>query len=173
MPVSDPQTKEVAAKTMVAEIKTVENRGALLRKSGEFLIRYGLVIVLGWIGAMKFTAYEAEGIKTLVETSPFMSWMYKVFSLQVTSNIIGVAEIIAAALIAIRPLSAKLSAVGSVLAVCTFLATLTFLFSLPGWEKSLGGFPALSGSGGFLLKDLVLLGAALFTLGDSLTGKKQ
>jgi uncharacterized membrane protein YkgB len=158
---------------MVTEMKILENPSALLRNSGEFLIRYGLVIVLGWIGAMKFTAYEAEGIKTLVETSPFMSWMYKVFSLQATSNIIGVAEITAAALIAIRPLSAKLSAVGSVLAVCTFLATLTFLFSLPGWEKSLGGFPALSGSGGFLLKDIVLLGAALFTLGDSLTGKKR
>jgi reactive chlorine resistance protein C len=167
------KTKEVAAKTMVAEMKTLENRGALLRKSGEFLIRYGLVIVLGWIGAMKFTTYEAEGIKTLVETSPFMSWMYKVFSVQTTSNIIGVAEITAAALIAIRPLSAKLSAVGSMLAIFTFLATLTFLFSLPGWEKSLGGFPALSGSGGFLLKDIVLLGAALFTLGDSLAGKKQ
>lgn len=142
------------------------------KKLGEFLIRYGLVLVLGWIGAMKFTAYEAAGIQTLVETSPLMSWMYKVFSLQTTSNIIGVAEITAATLIAIRPLSAKLSAVGSMLAVFTFLATLTFLFSLPGWEKSLGGFPALSGSGGFLLKDTVLLGAALFTLGDSLTGKK-
>lgn len=101
-----------------------------------------------------------------------MSWMYKLFSLQATSNIIGVTEITAAVLIAIRSLSAKLSAVGSVLAVMTFLTTLTFLFSLPGWEKSLGGFPALSGSGGFLLKDAVLLGAALFTLGDSLTGKK-
>jgi uncharacterized membrane protein YkgB len=157
---------------MVTETNTLENPRALVRKSGEFLIRYGLVIVLGWIGAMKFTAYEAEGIKTLVATSPFMSWMYKVFSLQATSNIIGVAEITAAVLIAIRPLSAKLSAVGSVLAVCTFLATLTFLFSLPGWELSLGGFPALSGSGGFLLKDIVLLGAALFTLGDSLTEKK-
>jgi uncharacterized membrane protein YkgB len=160
-------------KTMAAEINTLENPMALVRKSGEFLIRYGLVIVLGWIGAMKFTAYEAEGIKTLVETSPFMSWMYKVFSIQAASNIIGVAEIIAAVLIAIRPLSAKLSAVGSVLAVCTFLATLTFLFSLPGWEKSLGGFPALSGSGGFLLKDIVLLGAALFTLGDSLTAANK
>jgi reactive chlorine resistance protein C len=151
----------------------LENPSTLLRKSGEFLIRYGLVIVLGWIGAMKFTAYEAAGIKALVETSPFMSWMYKVFSLQTTSNIIGVAEITAATLIAIRPLSSKLSAVGSILAICTFLATLTFLFSLPGWEKSLGGFPALSGSGGFLLKDTVLLGAALFTLGDSLTIKKR
>lgn len=142
------------------------------RTLGEFLIRYGLVLVIGWIGAMKFTAYEAEGIKALVATSPLMSWMYKVFSLRTTSNIIGVAEIAAALLIAIRPISARLSAVGSVLAVLTFLATLTFLFSLPGWEKSLGGFPALSGSGGFLLKDVVLLGAALWTLGDSLSDRK-
>ena len=153
---------------MAAKNETVSFRRNPFEKLGAFFIRYGLVLVLGWIGAMKFTAYEAEGIKTLVETSPFMSWMYKVLSLQATSNVIGVAELTAAVLIAIRPLSAKLSAIGSVIAVLTFLTTLTFLFSLPGWEKSLGGFPALSGSGGFLLKDTVLLGAALFTLGDSL-----
>ena len=153
---------------MVSQMQTVSVSKNAFEQLGAFFIRYGLVLVLGWIGAMKFTAYEAEGIKSLVETSPLMSWMYRVFSLQATSNVIGVAELIAAALIAIRPLSAKLSAIGSVLAVLTFLTTLTFLFSLPGWEKSLGGFPALSGSGGFLLKDIVLLGAALFTLGDSL-----
>ncbi|HEU5235655.1 MAG TPA: DUF417 family protein [Pyrinomonadaceae bacterium] len=158
---------------MVVEADIARRQGTVIQKSGEILIRYGLVIVLGWIGAMKFTAYEAAGIKALVESSPLMSWMYKLFSLQATSNIIGVTEISVAILIAIRPLSARLSAIGSVLAVFTFLTTLTFLFSLPGWEKSLGGFPALSGSGGFLLKDTVLLGAALFTLGDSLTGKKH
>jgi len=152
----------MAAQTQISMKKN------LFERLGAFLIRYGLVLVLGWIGAMKFTAYEAEGIKTLVETSPFMSWMYKVFSLQATSNVIGIAELTAAALIAIHPLAPKLSAIGSVLAVFTFLTTLTFLFSLPGWEASLGGFPALSGSGGFLLKDVVLLGAAFFTLGDSL-----
>jgi uncharacterized membrane protein YkgB len=157
---------------MVNKMAVTRNDGAI-KKLGEFLIRYGLVLVLGWIGAMKFTAYEAAGIQGLVASSPLMSWMYRAFSLQATSNIIGVAEIMAALLIAIRPISARLSAIGSVLAVCTFLATLTFLFSLPGWEKSLGGFPALSGSGGFLLKDTVLLGAALFTLGDSLDGRKQ
>ena len=150
----------------------ITNSEARLQGLGEFLIRYGLVIVLGWIGAMKLTAYEAAGIQPLVATSPLMSWMYKAFSLQATSNIIGVAEITAALLIAIRPVSARLSAIGSVLAVLTFLATLTFLFSLPGWEKSLGGFPALSGSGGFLLKDVVLLGAALWTLGDSLSKQR-
>jgi len=52
--------------------------------------------------------------------------------------------------------------------VFTFLATLSFMFSLPGWEESLGGFPALSGGGSFILKDVVLLGAALFTLSESL-----
>ena len=152
---------------MVNEMAVTRSDG-VIKKLGEFLIRYGLVLVLGWIGAMKFTAYEAADIQGLVASSPLMSWMYKVFSVQATSNIIGVAEITAALLIAIRPISARLSAIGSVLAVCTFLATLTFLFSLPGWEKSLGGFPALSGSGGFLLKDVVLLGAALWTLDESL-----
>jgi uncharacterized membrane protein YkgB len=159
---------------MVIEMEADKNRlNETVQRIGQFLLRYGLVLILGWIGAMKFTAYEAEGIRTLVATSPLMSWMYKVFSLQATSNIIGVAEITAAILIAIRPLSAKLSVIGSVLAVFTFLSTLTFLFSLPGWEKSLGGFPALSGSGGFLLKDVVLLGAAFWTLGDSLTARKS
>lgn len=151
-----------------------ENTYALrIRGLGEFLIRYGLVLVLGWIGAMKFTNYEAQGIQGLVASSPLMSWMYRVFSLQATSNILGVTEITAALLIAIRPVSARLSSIGSLIAILTFLATLTFLFSLPGWEKSLGGFPALSGSGGFLLKDVVLLGAALWTLGDSLSNQNR
>jgi reactive chlorine resistance protein C len=158
---------------MAAEIQRVGLEKNAFERLGAFFIRYGLVLVLGWIGAMKFTAYEAQGIKSLVETSPFMSWLYKILSLQATSNLIGVAELTAAALIAIRPLAPKLSAIGSVLAVFTFLTTLTFLFSLPGWEKSLGGFPALSGAGGFLLKDAVLLGAALFTLGDSLASEKK
>lgn len=145
----------------------VNDKTTPINKLAGILLRYGLVLVLGWIGAMKFTAYEAEGIKPLVATSPLMGWMLNVFSLQATSNIIGVTELVTAALIAIRPVAPKLSAIGSVMAVLTFLATLTFLFSLPGWEQTLGGFPALSGSGGFLLKDVVLLGAAIWTLADA------
>ena len=50
-----------------------------------------------------------------------------------------------------------------------FLTTLSFLFSTPGWEPSLGGFPALSGDvGEFLIKDIVLLGAALWSLSEAL-----
>jgi len=38
-------------------------------------MRYGLVLVVAWIGAMKFTAYEANGIQPLVANSPFMGWV--------------------------------------------------------------------------------------------------
>jgi uncharacterized membrane protein YkgB len=152
----------------IPALNTTSTTSYNMQRVGQALLRYGLVLILGWIGAMKFTAYEATGIKPLVASSPFMRWMYDVMSVQAVSNLIGIVEIAGALMIALRPVSAKVSALGSALAVMTFLATLTFLFSLPGWEPSLGGFPALSGSGGFLLKDVILLGAALWSLGESL-----
>jgi reactive chlorine resistance protein C len=56
-----------------------------------------------------------------------------------------------------------------VLATLMFLTIISFLFSTPGWEPSLGGFPALAVvPGQFLLKDLVLLGASIWSFGESL-----
>jgi uncharacterized membrane protein YkgB len=159
--------------SMVLSATRPEGLGGRIQLAGELLIRYGLVLVLLWIGAMKFTAYEAKGIEPLVASSPLMGWLYHALSLQGVSNLIGVTEIVTAVLIALRPLSTKLAAAGSCLAILTFLTTLTFLFTLPGWEESLGGFPALSGAGGFLLKDAVLLGASVWSLGEALSGAEK
>src|SRR5262245_1829134 len=52
-----------------------------LRAVGTHATRYGLVVVLLWIGGMKFTAYEAEGIKPLVANSPLMGWAYGFLSM--------------------------------------------------------------------------------------------
>ncbi len=72
-------------------------------------------------------------------------------------------------MIGLRRASALVAAIGSGAAVVMFLTTLSFLVSTPGWEASLGGFSALSVvPGQFLLKDVVLLGAALWSLGDAL-----
>jgi uncharacterized membrane protein YkgB len=145
--------------------------GARLESVGLHVARYALVLVLVWIGAMKFTAYEAAAIQPLVAHSPLMSWLYAIFSVQATSNLIGVAEIAAGVLIALRPWSALAAVIGSMMGVATFVITLTFLFSTPGWEPSLGGFPALSvAPGQFILKDAVLLGAAVWSLGEALKG---
>ncbi len=133
------------------------------------LIQYGLVLVVGWIGVMKFTAYEAAGIQPLVANSLLLSWAYQILSVQAFSNVLGVTEIAIAVMIALRPVSATVAAVGSGLAVMMFLTTLSFLFSTPGWELSLGGFPALSVvPGQFVLKDVVLLSVAVWLLGDTL-----
>jgi uncharacterized membrane protein YkgB len=143
--------------------------GARLESVGLHVTRYAIVAVLVWIGAMKFTAYEAGAIEPLVANSPLMSWLYAIFSVQATSNLIGVAEIAAGVLIAVRPWSAIACAIGSLMAIATFVVTLTFLFSTPGWEPSLGGFPALSvAPGQFILKDAVLLGASVWSFGEAL-----
>ena len=143
--------------------------GERIAALGGLLIQYGLVLVLGWIGAMKFTAYEAAAIEPLVAHSPLLSWAYQLLSVQAFSNVLGVTEIAIAVMIALRPLSARVAALGSGLAVMMFLTTLSFLLSTPGWEPSLGGFHALSVvPGQFVLKDVVLLGIAMWLLGETL-----
>jgi uncharacterized membrane protein YkgB len=72
-------------------------------------------------------------------------------------------------MIALRPWSATACVLGSLMGVATFVITLTFLFSTPGWEPTLGGFPALSvAPGQFILKDAVLLGVAVWSFGEAL-----
>jgi uncharacterized membrane protein YkgB len=163
----------MARKSMLSHddmVKTAKaDSHAALQRVGHGIIRYGLVLVLAWIGAMKFTAYEAHGIQPLVANSPLMGWLYGVFSVQTFSDLLGTLEIAIAIMIALRPVSAAIAAVGSALAVPMFLTTLSFILSTPGWEPTAGGFPALSGMPGqFLLKDIVLLGVAVWSLGEAL-----
>ena len=133
------------------------------------LARYGLVVVIGWIGLLKFTSYEAQGIQPLVAHSPFMSWMYDIFSVTTFSSLLGVLEVGTAVLLAVKPWWPRVSAVGSLIAVGLFIATISFLFTTPGvGESAAGGFPALSMTGQFLIKDVALLGLAAWTLADAL-----
>ena len=140
-----------------------------IERLGGLFARYGLVVVIGWIGLLKFTSFEAHGIEPLVANSPLMSWLYGIFSVTTFSALLGVVEVATAALLAVKPWAPRLSAVGSVMAIGLFVATFTFLFTTPGvFEASAGGFPVLSSTGQFLIKDVALLGASIWTLGDAL-----
>lgn len=140
-----------------------------IEATGRESVRYGLICVLVWIGGMKFTAYEAEGISGFVMGSPLMAWAYDLFSVRQFSALLGFCEIVIGALIAARAYLPRVSAIGGALAVGMFLTTLSFLFTTPGVVETSLGFPALSAMPGqFLIKDLVLLGAAIWTVGDSL-----
>ncbi|MCV7346366.1 YkgB family protein [Mycolicibacterium rhodesiae] len=141
---------------------------------GSLAARYGLVIVIAWIGALKFTDYEAHGIQPLVANSPIMSWVYGIFSVTAFSTALGVVELATALLLAVAPWWPRISILGSVAAIGLFLATLSFLVTTPGiGEESAGGFPALSSTGQFLVKDIALLGLAVWTTSDALSAIRR
>ena len=130
------------------------------------LMLFGLILVLSWIGAMKFTEVEARGIEPLLRSSPLLFWMGKLFTLQTSSILIGITELITAGLLLAGWYSRPLFTLGALLTVAIMATTLSFMFSLPGWSEPLGGFPALSSSGHFLLKDLILLAACVVLVSE-------
>lgn len=141
---------------------------------GAAALRWSLVLIFIWFGAMKFFAYEAEGVAPLAMNSPLLSWAFDGLGLRGFSAALGVIEISVGVLIALRPVSARLSGIGSAGAIITFLITLSFLFSTPGvWQKGFG-FPFLSGDvGAFLIKDLVLLAASIWTAGEAFAAARM
>ncbi len=145
------------------------NLGYTLENIGTIIIRYGLVIILLAVGALKFTAYEAEGIQGLVANSPLLSWTYSIFTVRSFSAILGVVEIVLGLLIATRPFAPQISAIGSIGAIFMFLVTLSFILTTPGvWQAGYGfPFPSVL-PGQFLVKDIMLLGAAVWTAGEAL-----
>ena len=75
-------------------------------------------------------------------------------------------------MIALYPVKPELSALGSILLICMSCTTLSFLITTPeAWVPALGdanhGFPYLSGAGRLIVKDLIMLAAAVVTLADS------
>ena len=160
------------------------------------MLRISLVIVLCWIGGLKFVGYEADSIVPFVANSPAMSFLYRHPSeyrghmnkegelkpqnrlwhiennTYPVSRVLGTIEILIALAIALFPFKPEVSAMGSALLVLMSCTTLSFLFTTPEvWVSSLGdanyGVPYLSGAGRLILKDCIMLSAALVTLADS------
>jgi uncharacterized membrane protein YkgB len=163
---------------------------------GMTVTRAGLVLVLVWIGGLKVYQYEAEGIVPFVANSPFMSFFYadpgnykahmNPEGAVVPANrawheanrtypfALGLGSVIVlyGVLIALNPWLPQASAVGSFLVVIMSFVTLTFLITTPEcWVPDLGGpehgFPLLSGAGRLVVKDAIMMGAALVTMADS------
>jgi reactive chlorine resistance protein C len=136
-----------------------------MKNAGTAMLRYGLVAILLMFGASKWTAAEAEAIRPWVVDSPFLSWIYHVASVQRGSKMIGSIEIITAVLIAIRRWLPAATVAGSVLAASMFLIiTLSFLVTTPNQSPD---------AQGFLMKDFFLLGAAIWSAGESLEASTQ
>jgi|TARA_B100001059_G_C17822145_1_gene578990 uncharacterized membrane protein YkgB len=116
-----------------------------------------MAMVLLWIGGMKFYDFEAKAIVGLVETSPFMSWLYSLFSVQGASNVIGGFDVLFALLLGAGILlnNKKLIIVSGLACLSVFLMTQTFLLSAP---NAFSSSTLLARLGQFVIKDLWYVG---------------
>lgn len=133
---------------------------------GVILARFGLAVFLGYFGALKFSVAEAHAIQPLVENSPTLAWLYPLLGVVDAARIIGAVELAAALLLVASPISAAFGLAGSLLAVATFTTTLSFLATTPGTFIAIPRFPlpAPSPTAAFILKDVFLLGLALWSV---------
>jgi reactive chlorine resistance protein C len=126
---------------------------------GHVVLRYGLVLFLVSGGLSKFTSSEAEFIQPLMAHSPFLGWLYGVTSVQVASVSIGLIEILLGTLLAVHRWWPRLAALGGLFVAMQFIVTVSFLFTTPNLSPEMTGF---------LSKDVMLFGAAVWATGESL-----
>jgi uncharacterized membrane protein YkgB len=170
---------------------------ASLQRFSIHVARLGLVIVLVWIGGLKVCRYEAAGIVPFVVNSPLMSFFYRYPAPDYRQHLnkegeykpanvawheanhtytfaygLGTIIVLIGLLIAAYPVWPGGSAIGSLLCAVMALTTLSFLLTTPEtWVPSLGdaehGFPYLSAAGRLVIKDVIMLGAALVTMAQA------
>lgn len=170
---------------------------ASFQRVGVHITRLGLIIVLLWIGGLKVCRYEAAGIVPFVANSPLMSFFYRYPAPDYRQHLnkegeykpanvawheanhtysfaygLGSVIVLIGLLIACYPVWPGGSAIGSLLCAVMALTTLSFLLTTPEtWVPSLGdaehGFPYLSAAGRLVIKDVIMLGAALVTMAQA------
>jgi reactive chlorine resistance protein C len=178
-------------------MKNIFLYAAGLQNTGIHLVRWGIVIVLLWIGGLKAFRYEAVGIVPFVTNSPTMNFFYEYDAPEYKKHMnkegelkpeniawheanntyifsygLGALIVLIGLMIALYPIAPGISAVGSFLAFIMSLITLPFLITTPEtWVPPLGdtehGFPYLSAAGRLVIKDVIMLGASIATMAQA------
>jgi uncharacterized membrane protein YkgB len=133
------------------------SRAHRVEVAGAGIVRWSIVLLLLFFGALKWTAAEANAIAPFIANSPALRWIGLVFGRQGASEFIGVLEFSIAILMALRRWAPRLAMVGGFLGTVMFLTTLSFIVTTPG----------IGDGAAFLMKDLTLLGGALWTAGEA------
>jgi uncharacterized membrane protein YkgB len=181
---------------MTSMVRTLFEAAARFDRLGIAVTRVGLIVVLLWIGGLKAFRYEADGIVPFVANSPVMSFWYADPGNYKThknpegalvpenrawheSNRtypfaygLGTVIVLYGLMLCLHPWLPQVATLGSFLVFVMSLVTLSFLITTPEcWVPALGdvthGFPYLSGAGRLVVKDAIMMGAALVTMADS------
>ena len=187
---------EPALKTVSHISMRIFEIAARADRAGIVVARFGLIVVLLWIGGLKAFKYEAQGIMPFVANSPLMSFFYadpghykahmNPEGTLVPANVewneknhtyafaygLGAVIVLYALMLCLHPWLPQVAALGGFLVFVMSLVTLSFLVTTPAcWVPPLGdvnhGFPFLSGAGRLVIKDAIMMGASLVVMADS------
>ncbi|WP_445160997.1 DUF417 family protein [Mycobacterium sp. Dal123C01] len=175
--------------------RLVEQVGKLDRLAA-LMTRAGLVLVTVWIGGLKVTHYESEGVVPFVANSPFLRWTlntpgdypkhrtaegalnaaneswHNANGTYVTALLLGIVIVAIGILIALGFAYPLCGVIGGILLAGMSVTTLSFLITTPEvWVPTNGasthGFPYLAAPGRLVVKDAIMLGASLWCAADS------
>ncbi|HWO30261.1 MAG TPA: DUF417 family protein [Candidatus Acidoferrum sp.] len=128
-------------------------------------VRASMVIIFLFFGYQKWFDYEAQALIPYISNGPLISWLYPVFGIRGACWFLGVAEWFFGALLFAGFWNKKLGVFGALGAIFSFISTITIIPFIPnGWAPSAGGFPAMTETVAFLMKDLVLLSVSVYLL---------
>jgi reactive chlorine resistance protein C len=116
---------------------------------GKGIARCCVVLFFLGFGLVKFTAGD---------------WLLRLVDQLLSSDIIGVVEIALAMMMASRFFVPRFCAIGSFGIAASLLVTLSFLVTTPGLDPALGAF---------IIKDVTLLGVALWSAGEALAVERS
>ena len=126
-------------------------------------IRASMAIIFLFFGYQKWFAYEAQALIPYITNGPLIFWLYPVFGVRGATYFLGVAEWGFGALLFAGFWNKKLGILGALGSCFSFISTVTIIPFIPnGWAPSAGGFPAMTETVAFLLKDLVLLAVSFY-----------
>jgi len=128
-------------------------------------MRASMVLIFAFFGYQKWFNYEAQALIPYISHGPLIFWMYPILGLQGATWLLGVAEWLFGALLFLGFWNKRLGILGALGSCFSFVATVTIIPFIPnGWSVSSGGFPAMTETVAFLLKDLVLLAVSVYLL---------
>ena len=158
--------KRTAANSVVKGLAELLASLGLLKNDLDYhLLRASMVIIFFFFGYQKWFEYEAQVLVPYISNGPLVSWLYSVFGIRGASWFLGVSEWLFGALLLLGFWNKKMGILGAAGSVVTFVATVTIIPFMPnGWDAAAGGFPAMTGSIPFLMKDVVLLAVSVYLL---------
>jgi uncharacterized membrane protein YkgB len=128
------------------------------------LLRAAMILTFYIFGYAKWHAYDVPLLIPLIKHGPFIFWLVPTFGPQGAAWFLGLAEWTIGTLLLLGFWNKKLGLLGAIGSTVTFICTVTILPFLPdAWEPSVG-FPALTLSSGFLLKDFVMLAVSIYLM---------